>query len=95
MTRYLHAAKEFGRYLQPGDISVPRVRALDIVVARDHQLAIRPHLADCTTEHCDTMLEVHCSCGWMQGCRTITQAERLELGHLADPSQAPVKAGSP
>jgi hypothetical protein len=97
MERYLCAAKEFERDLQPGgrlDQKMQQIReAVHVIVARDHQLATRPHPDDCLIEHCSTALEVHCTCGWAQGCATTEQAERLTRGHLADPSLSVVKAG--
>jgi hypothetical protein len=97
MDRYLRASEEFDRDLQPGgrlDQKMQQIREqVDIIVSRDHQLDVRPHPDGCHTEHCTTTLEVHCTCGWAQGCTTTEQAERLVRGHLTDPSLSVVKAG--
>jgi hypothetical protein len=102
MERYLATAEQFARDCEPGgvfDQKMQRIRALvDVIVARDHQINVRSHPADCKT--CKiwrriTRLEVHCSCGWAHGCTTAVQAEQLMRGHLADPSLAVVNGGPP
>jgi hypothetical protein len=64
-----------------------------------HALQPVPHdYRNCRTlgeEDCGTRIEVRCACGWAQGCATDAQAERIAIGHRADPDRDVVEAGPP